>query len=147
LSDLPQSVLFVCTNNVIRSPMAEAMVKAWHARRIYTRSIGLRAGEPDGFAIEVMNELGIDMSGHRPTSIETLDDTSFDLIVTLSPEAHSRILRLMSSYAAEVEYWPSEDPSVVEGTREQRLDAYRGLRDRLKSRIRQRLPIPGSLQI
>ncbi len=147
MSLLPQSVLFVCTNNVIRSPMAEALVKHYHAKRIYTRSIGMRAGEPDGFAIEVMNEIGIDMSHHRPASLDTLDDTSFDLVVTLSPEAHSRILRLTSTYATDVEYWPSEDPSVVEGSREQRLDAYRTLRDRLVARVGQRLPVRGSLSI
>lgn len=144
---MPQSVLFVCTLNSIRSPMAEAMVRHWHAKRIFTRSIGLRAGPTDPLVTEVMGELGIDTSTHRPTPLEMLDDTSFDLVITLSPEAHHRVLDLTRTFSTEVEYWPSEDPSAVEGTRDQQLLAYRMLRDRLAKRIRERLPLPRSISI
>jgi len=124
--------------------MAAAILKHLAGNRIYVESAGVRPGEPDPFAIAVMDEIGIDMSRHVPLSIADLHDTSFDLIVTLAPEAHHQALELAEGYAIDVEYWPTPDPTLTHGAREQILDAYRDLRDRLFAKIKQRFPIPGA---
>jgi protein-tyrosine-phosphatase len=124
--------------------MAAAILRHLAGNRLYVESAGVRAGEPDPFAIAAMEELGIDLSRHRPTSLVDLHDTSFDLIVTLAPEAHHQALDLTGRYAVEVEYWPTPDPSAVSGNREQILTAYRAVRDGLFRRIKQRFPLAGS---
>jgi protein-tyrosine-phosphatase len=135
---LPGSVLFACTENALRSPMAEAMLKHMHGQQVYVDSVGVRAGELDGFAIEVMAEMGLDIAGHRPKTFDDLEDTSFDLVVSLSPEAQHSAVELTRSAATELEFWHIFDPSIVEGGREARLDAYRRVRDELLARIRER---------
>jgi protein-tyrosine-phosphatase len=104
----------------------------------------VRAGETDPFAVAVMEEIGIDISGHRPTALSDVHDTSFDLIVTLSPEAHHKALALAGAFAIDVEYWPTPDPTMTSGNREQILTAYRGVRDGLFRRIKQRFPVAGA---
>jgi protein-tyrosine-phosphatase len=111
---------------------------------LYVRSTGVRPGELDPFAVVVMEEIGLDISRHKPTTFEELDGLNFDLIVTLSPEAHHRALEITRTIAAEVEYWPTPDPTAVEGNREQRLDAYRAVRDALMAHIRERFAAPGA---
>ncbi len=133
------SVLFACSENALRSPMAEAIAKHHFGGRIYVDSVGVREGEIDPFAVQVLAEVGIDASRHEPKKMDDLLDTSFDLIVSLSPEAHHRSIELTRTSAAEVEYWNTLDPSLVEGNRDMRLDAYRALRDFLTERIRARL--------
>lgn len=142
MAELPGSVLFACSMNAIRSPMAEAILKALHGRRMFVDSVGVRRGERDPLAVEVLDEIGIDLSRHRPKTFDELEDGFFDLVVTLSPEAHHRALELTRETACEVEFWRVPDPSLVEGTREQRLEAYRALRDFLLARIRSRFPPP-----
>jgi protein-tyrosine-phosphatase len=142
--DLPGAVLFACSRNAVRSPMAAAILKHLAGRRIYVESAGVRPGEPDPFAIAVMEEMGIDMSRHKPVSVGDLHDLSFDLIVTLAPEAHHKALELAHGYAIDVEYWPTPDPTLASGSREQILDAYRDVRDRLFARIKQRFPLTGA---
>jgi len=137
----PQAVLFTCGLNSVRSPMAAGLFRQVMGRSTYVGSAGVRKGELDPFAVVAMDELGIDISRHRPMTFEELEDwegLNFDLIVTLSPEAHHKALELTRTLAAEVEYWPTSDPTTIEGTREQRLDAYRQVRDQLTARIRQR---------
>jgi len=136
----PHSVLFACTLNAVRSPMAEAILKHLHGKRIYVDSVGLKPSETDGFAIAVMDELGFDISKHKPKTFDQLEDSSFDLIITLSPEAHHKALEWSRHMAAEVEYWPTFDATIVEGDRERRLEAYREVRDQLMKRIRERFP-------
>ncbi|HUE45008.1 MAG TPA: low molecular weight phosphatase family protein [Aestuariivirgaceae bacterium] len=133
--DLPGAVLFACSLNAIRSPMAAALTRHFYGHKFYVASCGVRAGEPDPFAIAVMDELGIDMARHRPQSFEDLSDDSFDLIVSLSPEAHHWAVELTRTMALEAEYWPTMDPSLAEGSREQKLDAYRDVRDDLRRRL------------
>src|SRR5215475_4347228 len=138
---MPQAVLFACGLNAVRSPIAAGLFKHFFGRTAYVGSAGARKGELDPFAVAVMEEIGLDISKHRPMTFEELDDwegLNFDLIVTLSPEAHHKALDLTRTLAAEVEYWPTVDPTGTEGSREQRLDAYRTVRDQLMERIRQR---------
>lgn len=142
--ELPSAVLFACARNAVRSPMAAALLKHLAGNRIYVESAGVRPGETDPFAVSVMDEIGIDMSGHVPKSIDDLHDLSFDLIVTLAPEAHHKALQLAHGYAIDVEYWPTPDPTLASGAREQILDAYREVRDRLFSAIKARFPLPAA---
>ena len=146
-SGLPGAVLFCCTQNAIRSPMAEGMLKQLLGKRIYVDSVGVRAGELDPFAVAAMDEIGIDMSKHRSKTFEALEDNSFDLIVSLSPEAQHKAVDMTRTMACDVEFWNTFDPSIVEGSREQRMDAYREVRDRLMERIRERFPILGAPKI
>ena len=131
MADLPSSVLFACTRNSIRSPMAEAILKHFQQRRIFVDSVGVRAGELDQFAVAVMEEVGIPIGKHRPKSFEDLHDSSFDVIISLSPEAQHSAVELTRTMACEVEFWPTFDPSVVEGSLEEQFDAYRSVRDEL----------------
>jgi protein-tyrosine-phosphatase len=134
-------VLFACGQNAVRSPMAAALLKQMLPRSLYVGSAGVRKGELDPFAAAVMEEIGIDINSHGPMTFEELEDLeglNFDLIVTLSPEAHHKALELTRTLAVEVEYWPTADPAAVEGNRAQRLHAYRAVRDHLVRRIRER---------
>ncbi|GAB4174766.1 MAG: arsenate reductase ArsC [Thalassobaculales bacterium] len=133
--NLPGAILFVCTRNSVRSPMAEALLKQRLGQRVYIDSVGVREGDIDGFAATVMQEIGIDLTRHRAKTFEDLHDTSFDLVVTLSPEAHHRALEMTRTMACEVEYWPTFDATMVEGRREERLAAFRAVRDQLRERI------------
>ncbi len=139
-----QSVLFMCNFNAVRSPAAEAIARHYFGKSIYVQSAGVREGEPiDPFMVAALDEIGINASRHRPRTIEELEDwegLNFDLIITLAPEAHHRALALTHTLAADVEYWPTPDPTLVQdASREQRLDAYRDVRDGLMAKIKKRL--------
>ena len=141
----PQAVLFACGLNTVRSPMAECMFKHLFGTSVYVASAGVRKGELDAFAVAVMEELGLDIAKHRPKTFEELEDwegLNFDVIISLSPEAHHRALELTRVLAVEVEYWPVTDPSAVEGSREMRLDAYRRTRDQILARLKARFGAP-----
>ncbi|MCZ6466134.1 MAG: arsenate reductase ArsC [Alphaproteobacteria bacterium] len=141
MGDFPSAVLFACTENTVRSPMAEAILKYLHGRHIYVDSVGVRKGELDGFAVAVMDEIGIDISHHHPKTFEDLEDTSFDLVTSLSPEAQHKAVEMTRVVACDVEFWNTFDPSVVEGSREVRLEAYRQVRDELMRHIKKRFPV------
>ena len=136
--ELPGAVLFACTLNSVRSPMAAAIMRHLFGRFVYVDSVGARAGELDALAVEAMDEIGIELGKHKPKSFDEFEDTSFDLVVTLSPEAHHKAMELTRTSAARVEYWPTMDPTAVEGSRDQRLAAYRAVRDELERRIQAR---------
>ena len=145
-SRTPQAVLFACGLNSVRSPMAESLLQRMFPKSLYVRSAGVRKGELDPFAVAVMAELGQDISGHKPMTFEELDDwegLNFDLIITLSPEAHHKALESTRRLAAEVEYWPTVDPTGAQGNREQKLEAYRDVCDGLLLRIRKRFAKAG----
>jgi protein-tyrosine-phosphatase len=141
--DLPGAVLFACNRNAVRSPMAAAILKHLAGSRVYVGSAGVRPGEPDPFAVAVMEELGIDMSKHKPVPLADVHDTSFDLIVTLAPEAHHKALEFTRGFAVDVEYWPTIDPTLASGSREQILAAYRAVRDGLFAKIKARFKLGG----
>ena len=147
MGDLPGSVLFCCTLNALRSPMAEAMLKHLHGRQIYVDSAGVRAGPLDEFAVAVMDELGIDITKHKAKTFDDLEDGSFDIVISLSPEAQHRAVEMTRTMATDLEFWNTFDPSVVEGSRQTRLDAYRQVRDQLMKRILQRFPLPGAPRV
>jgi protein-tyrosine-phosphatase len=143
----PQSILFACTLNTVRSPMAEAIARHYFGRDVYFASAGLKRGEPDPFAAAAMEEIGVDISRHRPHTFEDLEDSNFDLIITLSPEAHHKALEFTRTMAVEVVYWPTPDATATQGSREAILSAYRDVRDRLTARIKDllgRAPVGGA---
>ena len=142
MTGLPSSILFVCSENALRSPMAEALAKDRFGDRVFVDSVGVRNGDLDPMAIAVLDEIGIDMSRHVSKCLDDLMDTSFEVIVTLSPEAQHKAIELTRVTASDVEYWPTPDPSVAEGHRNARLAAYRELRDYLKKRIADRFGDP-----
>ncbi len=138
---LPGAVLFACTLNRVRSPMAEGLMKRLYGTRVFVDSCGLHADAADladPFVVAVMDEIGVDVSGHRAKSFDDLEDGSFDLVVSLSPEAQHRAVELARGRAVEIEYWPTHDPTLVVGTRETMLTGYREVRDQLEARLLQR---------
>ena len=137
---LPGSVLFACNHNAIRSPMAAAMLRQLHGRRIFVDSVGVRPLAVDPFAVAVMEELGIGLRDHVSKSFEELEDLSFDLVISLTPEAQHSAVELTRSMACDVEYWPSFDATAVEGSRSEILAAYRSVRDALWRRVQERFP-------
>jgi protein-tyrosine-phosphatase len=135
---LPGSVLFCCTMNSVRSPMAEGILKALYPKQVFVDSAGVRKEKVDPLAVEVMDEIGLDIARHRSKNFEDLEDSSFDLIISLSPEAQHTAVDMTRTMACDVEFWNTFDPTIVEGTREQRLAAYREVRDFLNRKIRER---------
>lgn len=146
IASQPGAVLFACNYNRVRSPMAEALLKRAVGVRIYVDSCGLRLPpEPaddeagvDPFVEAVMTEIGCELAAHRPKTFEDLDVESFDLVISFTPEAQDRAAELARGRAAETEFWPVPDPTVVEGSREARLEAYREVRDALAQRLAER---------
>jgi protein-tyrosine-phosphatase len=132
---LPTAVLFICTQNAIRSPMAAALMHHAAGHKVYVASAGILAGDPDPFVGLIMDEVGLDLTRHRPHSLDDLSDSAFDLIIALSPEALDHALAMTKTLAVDVEHWPTPDPSVTQGSREQILGAYREVREGLKKRI------------
>lgn len=137
----PQAVLFLCGHNQVRSPIAAALMRHLFGGSLYAASAGVLKGELDPFVTAVMDEIGIDLSKHKAISLDEIEEyegLNFDLVITLSPEAHHKALDLTRRLPFAVEYWPIPDPTVVDGSREQRLDAYRAIRDELFKRIKTR---------
>lgn len=136
---LPSAILFVCGMNAVRSPMAAAITRHLFPHRLYVASAGVRKGVRDPFVDTVLAEVGLDLGTHEPHTVQELEDTNFDLVVTLAPEAHHWALELTRTESLDVEYWPTPDPTLATGSREQILDAYRAIRDQLSTRIKRRL--------
>jgi protein-tyrosine-phosphatase len=139
--DLPGAVLFSCSYNAVRSIMAATLMRHFHGSRVYVECCGLRAGDLDGFAVAVMDEIGLDISNYKPKTFDELEDGFFDLIVTLSPEAQHRAMEMTRTMACDVEFWNTFDATLIEGSRENRLEAYRQVRDQLQKRILERFPL------
>ena len=135
----PTAVLFACNLNTVRSPMAAALLRRLTGSRIRVDSCGLLpADDIDPFVLPVMSELGLDLGDHCPKSFETATQDPFDLVISLTPEAQARAVEAAPAAGFAVEYWPMPDPTLETGAREQRLDAYRGLRDHLDRSLRER---------
>jgi len=144
MTDLPGAVLFACSYNAVRSPMAEGLLKQIVGNHVFVDSVGVQhADQPDPFMVSVMEEIGIDMSRHRPKTFDDLEDEaeSYDLVVTLSPQAQHRAVELTRYAAIEVEFWMTYDPTGIEGSREVMLDSYRQVREHLRLRIAERFPV------
>jgi len=142
--EFPGAVLFACNLNAVRSPMAAALMRHLLGHKVFVASAGVRAGEVDPFAVAALDEIGIDISGHEPVSFDDLHDTLFDVVVSLTPEAQHKAVEMTRTMAVEVEYWPTHDPTLGSGSRDQILEAYRTVRDDLLARIKRRFDVrPG----
>ena len=137
-----QAILFACTMNAVRSPMAAALLRHLAGRGVHIESAGVFAGDLDPLAVAAMDEIGLEIKAHKPRRFEDLEDGSFDLVITLSPEAQHKAVEMTRTAATQVEYWPTMDPTAVEGSREQRLAAYRAVRDQLLERLKGRFMAP-----
>ena len=141
---LPQSILFCCDHNAVRSPMAEGIMKKLYGTDTYVQSVGvINDLEIDGFSIAVCEEIGVELSRHRSRSFDEMerwgdDLSSFDLIVALSPASQRRALELTRLFHLTVEYWPILDPTGIGETREMKLVSYRQTRDQIKSKLREK---------
>jgi protein-tyrosine-phosphatase len=135
----PTSVLFVCGKNAIRSPIAELLARKLLPSNMFIASAGVQRGERDPFVDAVLVEEGLSLDDRQPRGLEELADGYFDLIITLTPLAHHTVLEKMRGFSVDVEYWPTPDPTLVTGSREQIMNAYRDVRDRLTRQITQRL--------
>jgi protein-tyrosine-phosphatase len=144
-NELPGSVLFACTHNSIRSAMAESIMKSLYGHTVYVDSAGVQAKEIDGFVVEVLDEIGLDAAAHVAKNLDDLEDSSFDLIISLSPEAHLKAQEITRTSATETEFWNTLDPSTTDGNREMQLNAFRHVRDDLYEKIKARFrmaPLP-----
>jgi protein-tyrosine-phosphatase len=147
-SALPQSVLFCCDHNAVRSPMAEGIMKKFYGQACYIQSVGVHNDlEIDGFAVAVCQEIGVELSRHRSRSFDEMQDwgddlSSFDLVLALSPASQRRALDLTRFYHLEVEYWPVLDPTGLGEGREARLVSYRQTRDQIIGRLIERFGPP-----
>ena len=137
-SNMPKSVLFVCNMNQIRSPMAEFLTKDIFGDKIYAQSAGIYAGDEDGFMQSIMEERNIDATSHEPETLEQLEDSFVDLVITLTTQAHEGTVDFFKNQPVEIEYWETENPSITLGNREAVLAAYRKTRQQLEKRIRER---------
>ena len=142
MTDLPGSILFACSMNAVRSPMAEGLMKHYFGNRVYVDSVGVRGEEVDPFAVTVMAEIGIDISKHKPKLFDELEDSSFDIVVSLSPEAQHSAVEMTRTMACELEFWHTFDATFVQGKREQMMTAYREVRDFLQAKILYRFGAP-----
>jgi len=139
--DLPQSVLFCCDHNSVRSPMAEGIMKKLYGTQCYIQSVGVKNDlEIDGFSIAVCAEIGVELSRHRSRSFDEMEEwgddlSSFDLVLALSPASQRRALDLTRFYHLDVEYWPILDPTGLGDNREARLALYRQARDQIRDRL------------
>ncbi len=141
MADLPSAVLFCCTMNSVRSPMAEGILKFLHGSRIYVDSVGVRKGDVNGYAIAVMDEIGIDISKHKAKSFDDLEDSYFDVVIPLSPEAQHKAVEMTRVMACDVEFWNTFDPSIIESeNRDTVLSAFRQVRDQLMQKLEARFP-------
>jgi protein-tyrosine-phosphatase len=146
--DFPQSVLFCCDHNAVRSPMAEGIMKKFYGTGTYVQSVGVHNDmEIDGFSIAVCQEMDVELSRHRSRSFDEMEQwgddlSSFDLVIALSPASQRRALELTRYYHLDVEYWPILDPTGLGETREAKLDQYRKARDQIVARIKDRFGEP-----
>ena len=137
------SVLFICNFNAVRSPMAEVLMKHYLGSKIFIDSVGLRpeTDEANPFTISVLDEVGLDLSSHVPKSFDELNDSSYDLMITLSPDSHHKALQMTRTMSSIVEFWPIFDPTKAQGNREAIMDGFRSLRSILDLKIRSRFKI------
>ncbi|MDE4060081.1 MULTISPECIES: low molecular weight phosphatase family protein [Rhodobacterales] len=151
MEQLPQSILFCCDHNAVRSPMAEGIMKKFYGAGTYVQSVGVKNDmEIDGFCIAVCQEIGVELSRHRSRSFDEMEQwgddlSSFDLVVALSPASQRRALELTRYFHLEVEYWPIMDPTGLGETREAKLDSYRQTRDQIIQHLKARWGEPTEL--
>ncbi len=126
-----QRVLILCTGNSARSQMAEGLLRHIAGDRFEVRSAGIKPGFVRPEAIAVMKEIGVDISGHRSKHVDEFAGEAFDYVLTVCDNAKGTC-PVYPGHTNRI-HKGFEDPAAVQGSDEQRLDAYRRVRDQLKS--------------
>lgn len=131
----PNSILFVCQLNSVRSPMAEGLMRKHYTDIADIRSCGLAEGDLDDFMVTVMKEKGVDMSDHKALSLGELQDESFDVVIAFTYDAYQAAVAVFEDTNSQVELWALPDPG--QGSLDVRalLNNYRALRDNIEARL------------
>lgn len=126
-------ILVLCTGNSARSQMGEGLFRREGRGAYQVESAGTKPGHVRPEAITVMSELGIDLTGHRSKSVNEFDGQSFDYVVTVCDNARDNCPVFPAG--AERIHWSFEDPAAVQGTEEERLAAFRRIRDQIQAKV------------
>lgn len=129
-----RSVLILCTGNSARSQMAEGILRHIGGEKFEVESAGVAPSSVRPEAVEAMRELDIDISKHRSKSVDEFLDRPFDYIITVCDNAKESCPLFPGN--AERIHWSFEDPAAVEGSEEERLSAYRKVRDQIWDRLK-----------
>lgn len=124
-------ILFLCVANSARSQMAEGLARHLWGDRAVVSSAGSRPSKVNPHAIEVMREIGIDITGHRSTSVEDVDPTSVDTVITLCAE---EVCPVFLGKARRL-HWPIPDPASDDRPREVVLERFRDARDTIRAKL------------
>jgi protein-tyrosine-phosphatase len=131
------AILFVCTQNAVRSVIAEALFRQLKvADHLNVMSCGVRVGAPDGFAMTVLDELGINVTEHEPRDFEGLSADDFTHIISFSSEARDFVTD-WSDGRVRHDYWPVEPPQISERNRTATLESYKLIRDKIATQLTQ----------
>ncbi len=134
---VPQSILFVCQLNSVRSPMAEGLMRKAFPHIGDIRSCGLHLGDVNDFMVTVMRETGVDMSEHKPVMLADFQTTKFDHVIAFTKDAYAAVQSVFGEVPDTViDFWPVVDPG--EGSLDVRamLNNYRAIRDNIDARLR-----------
>jgi arsenate reductase len=131
-----RSVLFLCTGNSARSQMAEALLRHHAGDQFEVYSAGLEPKGLNPFAIEAMDELGIDIRGQRSKGVEEFMGRMFlHYVITVCGNADQSCPQALWARGGQKLHWPFDDPAAVEGTDEDKMAAFRQIRDQIDARI------------
>ena len=129
------NVLFICQLNSVRSPMAEGLLRKRLGNKIFVKSCGLTPDDPNDFMLSIMNEIGIDMSGHKPLAVEDVKGEAFDRIIAFTAAAKAGAEAVLGDNHPEIELWSVPNPG--EGSLDVRalLNNYRAIRSNIDARL------------
>lgn len=132
---LPSSVLFICQMNMVRSPMAEALMRKHYPKIGTIASCGLSQGEADALVATVMSEVGADLSEHSPRTLDSFGNQNFDVVIAFTSPAYEAAKAYFAETDSNVLHWPLPEPG--EGSLDVRaiMNNYRAMRDLIKSRL------------
>lgn len=132
-----KKILFLCVANSARSQMAEGLAKAYFGEKALIQSAGSIPSRVNPYAIRVLGELGIDISGNRSKSVDEIDPSKVETVITLCAEEVCPVFL----GKAERLHWGYPDPAAVKGSDEEVLASFRDIRDRINDRIKAEFPL------
>lgn len=137
-----QRVLFLCTGNSARSQMAEAFLRKYGGDRFDAYSAGLEPKGLNPFALKVMQEVGIDVSGQTSKGVDTyLGKVLFQYLITVCDDAERNCPTVWPGVNTRM-HWSFQDPAAVEGTDEEKLSKFREVRDLIEAKVKAWLAEP-----
>lgn len=136
---MKKRVLFLCTHNSARSQIAEGLLRKMAGERFEVFSAGTEQTRVQPLAIEAMREIGIDISGHTSKTLDAFEGQTFDYVITVCDRANESCPIFPGG--TERIHWSFEDPTAATGTDEQKLRAFRTVRDAIQQRLRMFLTV------